>query len=70
MKLRTFFYLGLLGVAGLTVGCQDNRVANTDPPATQTGGQLTPDGDRLNGPIPYPNWPYNIDRGGGGGSTR
>jgi hypothetical protein len=61
--------VGALLVGGILAGCQNSGATAPQPSATQASDNITPDGDSLNGPIPYPHWPFNIARGGGGGAT-
>jgi hypothetical protein len=66
---RPLLLLGLLSAGGLLAGCQGSGAPPPQPAATQSSDLITPDGDRLDGPIPYPHWPYDINQGGGGGHT-
>jgi hypothetical protein len=67
--IRACTLLGALSAAAILAGCQSAAAPATEPAATQASGMITPDGDRLDGPIPYPHWPFDIATGGGGGAT-
>jgi hypothetical protein len=67
--MRPLLLFGLLSAGAMVVGCQNAAPPATGPAATQSSDMITPDGDRLDGPIPYPHWPYDIDQGGGGGHS-
>jgi uncharacterized lipoprotein len=55
----------------MVAGCQSNSsTARTNSDDARSASMRTPEGDRLDQPIPYPHYPYDIARGGGGGSTR
>ena len=58
----------LFGAALFLTGCQSSS-PSTQPAegdSSKTAAYRTPDGDQVNGPIPYPHWPYDLARGGGG----
>ena len=71
---RIFLPSFFLALSVLVLGCQSDQQradASRDRDATPASASTrTPDGDNLNGPIPYGHWPYNIDHGGGGGTSR
>ena len=67
--IRVAMFVGVISAAAIVAGCQNSAAPTDQPAATQASENITPDGDSLNGPIPYPHWPFDIARGGGGGST-
>ncbi len=63
----------LLGGILFVSGCQSSepKSQGTDPNhGAVPASERTPDGDRLDGPIPSSHWPYTLNRGGGGGVGR